>query len=182
MIAVAIVRRRLRPGKTYDDFRRAWYHQTGFGASNRMLTALNVADPREVIVIALTEVSPDDAARLLEVDASERTASPLNDVIEPPVDRTFGILIAEDDFSSSGPVPYRPATVGGSQTDLGEVHKMLALGATMLAPHIHPPAGSADSQTAQARLPAGQSKPAPATVTAPIGCAPGHLRRPASRN
>ena len=148
MIAVAIVRRRLRQGKTYDDFREAWYHRTGFGRSNRMLTALNVADPREVIVIALTEVSLDDADRLLEIDADERAASPLDDVIEPAIDRTFGVLIAEDDFSSSGPIPYRPAAAGGSETDLGEVQKILALGATLLAPYIHVAAGSAHSQTA----------------------------------
>jgi len=146
-MAVVIVRRRLRQGKTYDDFRKAWYHGTGFGRSNRMLTALNVADPREVIVIALTEASPDDAARLLEVDASERAASPLDDVIEPAIDRTFGVLIAEDDFSASGPVPYRPAAVGGSETDPGEVQKALALGAAMLAPpYIHASAGSAGSE------------------------------------
>jgi hypothetical protein len=70
-----------------------------------MLTALNAADPREVIVIALTEVSPDDAARLLEVDASERVASPLDGIIEPAIDRTFGVLVAEDEFSPDGPVP-----------------------------------------------------------------------------
>lgn len=57
MIAVAILRRRLREGRTYDDFREAWYHGVGFGTPNRMLTALNVADPREVIVIALTETA-----------------------------------------------------------------------------------------------------------------------------
>lgn len=58
-MTAAIVRRRPRPGKTHDHFRRAWYHGTGFGASSRMLTALTVADPGEVIVIALTQVSLD---------------------------------------------------------------------------------------------------------------------------
>ena len=55
MIVVAIVRRRLREGKTYEDFRRVWFHETGFGTDNRMFSCLNVADPREVITIALTE-------------------------------------------------------------------------------------------------------------------------------
>jgi hypothetical protein len=145
VIAVTILRRRLRPGKTYADFRKAWFHRTGFGTSNRMLTALNAVDPREVIVIALTEFSPDDAARLLKVDASERAASPLDDIVEPAIDRTFGVLIAEDDFSSAGPIPYRPAAVGGSQTDLGEVHRALARGAAMLAPYVHAPAGAEKS-------------------------------------
>jgi len=136
MIAVAIVRRRLREGKTYDDFRKAWYHETGFGTSNRMLTLLNVADPREVIVIGLTEASPENASSLLAIDAAERGTNPLDDVIEPAIDRTFGILVAEDDFSQSGPVPYQPATVGTVVTDFGEVQQMLELGASLLVPYL----------------------------------------------
>jgi hypothetical protein len=139
VIAVAILRRRLREGKTYEDFRKAWYHGSGFGAPNRMLTALNVADPREVIVIALTQTSPDDAARLLEVDAAERSGSPLDDVIEPGVDRTFGILVADDDFSSPGPLPYRAAAVDGAATDLGEVGDLLRMGSALLAPYLDRP-------------------------------------------
>jgi hypothetical protein len=142
-MAVAILRRRLRPGKTYDDFRKAWYHQSGFGTPNRMLTALSVADPREVIVIALTEASPENAARLIEADAAERGASPLDDVIEPAIDRTFGILVAEDDFSPAGPVPYRAAAVGGVETDLSEVQKFLELGAALLARYLDTPDGPA---------------------------------------
>lgn len=148
MIAVAILRRRLREGRTYDDFREAWYHGVGFGTPNRMLTALNVADPREVIVIALTETSPESAARLLGADAAERSASPLDEVIEPAIDRTFGILVAEDDFSPSGPISYRAAAVGGVETDLGEAQKFLELGAALLAPYLDGRDGSADGGTA----------------------------------
>ena len=45
MIAVAILKRRLREGKTYEDFRRAWFHEGGFGAQNQMLSMINIADP-----------------------------------------------------------------------------------------------------------------------------------------
>lgn len=48
MIQVAIVKRRLKEGKMYDDFRKAWYHTTGFGTNNQMLTVLNAANPREI--------------------------------------------------------------------------------------------------------------------------------------
>ena len=44
MIAVSILRRRLREGQSYEDFRKAWFHEEGFNAPNRMLTMLNVAD------------------------------------------------------------------------------------------------------------------------------------------
>jgi hypothetical protein len=101
---VAIVRRRLREGKTYDDFRRAWYHPVGFGVSNRMLTVLNGVDPREVIVIGITEATEEQARELVAIDATEREKNPLDEVVEPEIERTFGVLIAEDDFSGSGPI------------------------------------------------------------------------------
>ena len=136
MIVVAIVRRRLREGMTYEDFREAWFHETGFGTSNRILSCLNVADPREVITIALTEASPENAERLIAVDAGERAGSPRDDIVEPRIGRTFGILVAEDDFSASGQIPHRPASVGGRPTDLREVQTALLLGASLLAPYL----------------------------------------------
>jgi len=133
----AMVKRRLREGKTYEDFRRAWYHRVGFGAPNQMLTVLNAADPREVIVIALTEVREDQIGRLLSIDAEERTDNPLDQVIEPEIERTFGILIAEDDFSSAGAIPYCPATVNGVETDLAQVADAMGKGRTLLAQLRH---------------------------------------------
>ncbi len=120
-VTVAIVRRRLREGKTYDDFRRAWYHTVGFGVSNRMLTVLNGVDPREVIVIGITEATEEQARELVAIDATEREKNPLDEVVEPEIERTFGVLIAEDDFSGSGPIEYKPATVNGVETDLAQV-------------------------------------------------------------
>ena len=61
MIQVSIIKRTLREDKTYEDFRDAWYHSVGFGTSNRMLTMLNVANSREVIVIGLTETTLEQA-------------------------------------------------------------------------------------------------------------------------
>lgn len=136
MVVVAIVRRWLREGKTYEDFREEWFHETGFGTTNRMFSCLNVADPREVITIALTEASPENAERLIAVDAAERGGSPLNHIVEPRIERTFGILVAEDDFSAAGQIPYWPASVGGRTPDLREVQAALLLGASLLAPYL----------------------------------------------
>jgi hypothetical protein len=130
---VAIVKRRLREGKTYEDFRRAWYHKVGFGAANKMLTVLNAADPREILVIALTETTDEQARRLIAIDAAERGNNPLDEVIEPQIERFFGVLIAEDDFSASGPIPYTPATVNGVETDLSEVARDIQRAANLLA-------------------------------------------------
>ncbi len=128
MIFVAILKRTLKPGKTYEDFRLAWYHATGFGTDNTMLTVINAANPREVIVIALTEVSLNNAEELLATDAKERMESPLTDIIEPEVDRTFGLLIAEDDFSAEGALTYQPPKVHGELVDLEEIERFVAEG------------------------------------------------------
>ena len=117
-VFVAIVTRRLREGKSYEDFRRAWHHNVGFGVRNRMLTALNAVDPREVIVIGLTDVDPERAAELVAIDAAEREHSPLDEVVEPEIGRTFGVLIAEDDFYAEGEIDYAPACVDGVASDV----------------------------------------------------------------
>lgn len=118
MIQVAILTRRLKEGKTYEDFRKAWYHTVGFGSGNRMYTVINAFDPREIIVIGFTEIELDKLMAGLRLDVKERLANPLDDVIEPEIGRTFGLIVSEDDFSAEGAIEYRPPTVNGVETDL----------------------------------------------------------------
>jgi hypothetical protein len=113
-----------------------WYHSVGFGTANKMLTMLNVANPREVIVIGLTETTLEQAGALIALDANERGAHPLDDVIEPQIDRTFGILVSEDDFSEPGEIEYKPATVNGEVTDMAEAEAALQAGAHLLAAYL----------------------------------------------
>ena len=140
MIEVSIVRRTLREGKTYEEFREAWFHHVGFGTTNRMLTFLNVANPREVVVIGLTEVSLERAAELISIDERERQEHPLDHIIEPEIDRIFGVLISEDDFSADGEIEFKPATVNGEVTDMDAVQAALRIGAELLAGHLPPDA------------------------------------------
>ncbi|HXY12651.1 MAG TPA: ROK family protein [Thermoplasmata archaeon] len=131
---ISIVTRRLREGKTYDDFRRAWFHTVGFGTTARLYTAVSVADPREIIVVAIGEVRPgQDPMALLRTDVKERTEHPLDAVIEPEIGRNFGVLVAEDDFSHPGQIPYRAAFVDGRPTDFAEVDQALSVGRTLIA-------------------------------------------------
>ncbi len=132
MIHVAIVKRRLEDGKTYEQFRRAWYHTSGFGTRNRMLTVLNAADPREIIVIGLTEATIEQAAELITIDKTERDSHPLDEIIEPGIDRTFGVLIAEDDFSAAGPTAYQPPTVNGETIDMTRLARDFEYGKRIL--------------------------------------------------
>ncbi len=123
MMSVAIVKRRLKEGKTYEDFRKAWYHTTGFGTKNKMYSLINAFDEREIIVIGFTEL-PTETEYILEglrIDGKERLDNPLDDVIEPDIERDFGILISEDDFSAEGSIEYKNPTVDGMAIDVEEV-------------------------------------------------------------
>ena len=121
MITVAIVTRRLKEGKTYEDFRKAWFHTTGFGTFSKLHTMVSVNDPREITVIGFVEMSIEDAASELEIDVKERLSHSLDDIIEPEIERKFGILVSEDDFSASGNIDYKPASINGKVTDFEDI-------------------------------------------------------------
>lgn len=57
MKAVAIITRRLKEGKTYADFHRAWYHTVGYGTSSKFYTSINVFNPRKITVTAFILLS-----------------------------------------------------------------------------------------------------------------------------
>lgn len=100
MITVAIITRRLKEGKTYEDFRKAWFHTVGFGTSSKLYTMISVFDPREIIVIGFVETNCEELLDKLRIDVKERLDHSLDDIIEPEIGRKFGVLIAEDDFSA----------------------------------------------------------------------------------
>jgi hypothetical protein len=128
MIVVSILTRRLKQGKTYQDFRKAWYHTVGFGTPGKLYTAINAFDPQEIIVIGIGEIkSEQDPMKMLRIDVKERLEHPLEAVIEPEIDRTFGIVVSEDDFSPSGKIEYKPASINGKETDFEEIAQGLAL-------------------------------------------------------
>jgi len=120
MITVAIITRRLKEGKTYEDFRKAWYHTVGFGTPSILRTMINVSDPREITVMGFIETDPGGFEAEANIDVSQRLANPLDDVIELDIDRRFGILLSEDDFSAEGGIEYKPPAIGGKETDLKE--------------------------------------------------------------
>ena len=113
-------------GKTYEDFRKTWFHTTGFGTFSRLYTMLSVHDPREITVIGFVEMSIEDATSELEIDVSERLSHSLDDIIEPEIERKFGILVSEDDFSASGSIDYEPASIHGEVTDFEGISSNLS--------------------------------------------------------
>ena len=129
MIVISILTRRLREGKTYDDFRKAWYHTVGYGSGpGKLYTAINAFDQREIVVIGFGEMKPGiDPMKIIQIEVKERLDNPLDAVIEPEIGRTFGILVSEDDFSSAGKLEYKPASINGKETDFKEISQGLAL-------------------------------------------------------
>ena len=99
--SVSIITRRLRKGKSYDDFRKAWYHTTGFGVegkeqggSNKMFSLINVFDPSEIIVLGFATTTLEQLRDALNIDVSFRGENPLDEVIEPEIGRKFCALIS----------------------------------------------------------------------------------------
>lgn len=131
---VSILTRRLKAGKTYEDFRRAWFHTTGFGvagteaggSSARLLTFINIFDPQEIIVVGLAATTLGQLEAALAMDVKVRGENPLDDVIEPAVGRTFALQVADDDFSAAGDIPYCPPMINGRETDMTEFARTLA--------------------------------------------------------
>lgn len=56
---ISVLVRRLKPGKTYDDFIDAWYPDKGFGFSGRgPFIARNIEDHREILTTGFIDI-PD---------------------------------------------------------------------------------------------------------------------------
>ena len=134
MIGVVILTRRLKQGKTYQDFRKAWYHTVGYGTDTKLYSAINAFDPQGIIVIGIGEIKPEqDLMKMLRIEVKERLDRPLGAVIEPEMGRTFGIVVSEDDFSPSGKLEYKPASINGKETDFEEIAQGLALVKKLIA-------------------------------------------------
>ncbi|HEX6311730.1 MAG TPA: hypothetical protein VF152_08890 [Acidimicrobiia bacterium] len=101
---VSLLARRLRPGKTYDDFLRAWYPDKGFGVRMRgPFLARNLEDDREILTVGLIDLSGRD--ELLDgmagVAAQEATRHDrIDEVIESTTLRGIYEVTAEFDFST----------------------------------------------------------------------------------
>ncbi|HQZ85877.1 MAG: hypothetical protein QG671_3005 [Actinomycetota bacterium] len=130
---VAVVTRTLREGKTYDDYRRAWFHSNGFGVPTQMYTVVNAFNPREIISIGIIDTEVDQLSGLLAIDVEDRLANPLDEVIEEAIVRTFGVVAAVDDFSAAGALDYVEPSVDGVAADPAELPDTLAAIAAMVS-------------------------------------------------
>ncbi len=101
MLAVVFIRR-LREGKSWDDFRDAWYPDNGFGVPARVIAGPSTTDPRDIVTVGFVDVAPEDLASVGEqVAAAEATRHDrIAEVIERTEVRTFFEVMGDHDFSA----------------------------------------------------------------------------------
>lgn len=102
---VSVLRRRLREGKDYADFRAAWLPDKGFGVPTRVISAVSMEDPRDIVTIGLSDLDPADVEAFVErVGPQEKLrASRLKEVVEPGGTRGFYLQVADDDLTDDPP-------------------------------------------------------------------------------
>jgi hypothetical protein len=98
---VAMFRRHLRDGASFDDFIAAWEADKGFGVPARVFNAVSLQDPREVLSVGFVDIDAPDfdaaVARVAEQEAVRH--SRIDEVIESTVERAFFDLRSEHDFT-----------------------------------------------------------------------------------
>lgn len=105
---VSVLARRLRPGKTYEDFVRAWYPDKGFDVEGSgPIIARNIADEQELIAIGYFDLpSVEAVGEALEgLSAQERVRHErIREVIEETSLRGIYEVVDEFDFTSDDSV------------------------------------------------------------------------------
>ena len=100
---ITVFVRRLRPGKTYEGFIRAWYPDKGFGCSVQgPFLAQNVNDPTEVLTYAFLDL-PDRASLDRELARVARQEAARHDRIDDVIESTAirGVYEVTDAFDFS---------------------------------------------------------------------------------
>jgi hypothetical protein len=101
-VFISVLVRRLKPGKTYDDFVDAWYPDKGFGFGGRgPILARNLEDDREILAIGFIELERDQLPATMERIAAQEAVR--HDRIDEVIDSTTlrGIYEIEDEFDFS---------------------------------------------------------------------------------
>ena len=111
---VSVFVRRLKEGRTFEDFIRAWEADQGFGVPTRVFNAQSLDDPRDVISIGFVALAPDQLQRGL---AGERAPEAvrhdrISEVIESTTLRCMYELETEHDFTQDP----RAVAVGSAES------------------------------------------------------------------
>lgn len=114
---VSVFVRRLREGKTYDDFKAAWYPEAGFGVPTRVLNGVRLDDEREILSIGVVDPAGQSleeiGARIAAAEAKRHDA--IADVLESTELRAVYRLVDDQDFSDA-PHPFSDNPPGSGIT------------------------------------------------------------------
>jgi hypothetical protein len=118
-VIVSVFVRRLKEGRTFEDFVAEWEADEGFGVPTRVFNAQSLDDPRDVISIGFVAVTVDElAAGLAGSEASEAVRHDrIDTVIESTTLRCMYEVRAEHDFTHL-PVEI---VLGSAQSLLGSL-------------------------------------------------------------
>ncbi|MEM9499861.1 MAG: hypothetical protein AAGA28_18215 [Pseudomonadota bacterium] len=119
---IAILARRLKPGKTYDDFLSAWYPDKGFNwAGTGPLVARNVDDERETLTFGQFELVGDEDLEALLARVAKQEAlrhDRIDEVIEETTVRGIYRVTDAFDFTDDETVAAgRPEIVTRNRID-----------------------------------------------------------------
>lgn len=119
-IFASVFVRRLREGKTYDDFKAAWYPDVGFGVPTRVINGVRLDDPREVLSIGFVDPAGQSleeiGARIGAAEAKRHDA--IDHVLESTELRAVYALVDDQDFSDA-PHPFSDNPPGSGITPGG---------------------------------------------------------------
>ncbi len=98
---VAVFIRTLREGMTFEDFKRAWEADKGFGVPTRVFSATALDDPRLVLTIGFVAVDDEMLAAGMEAARSQEQIrhDRIDDVIESTELRAMYELRTEHDLT-----------------------------------------------------------------------------------
>ena len=98
---VAVFRRRLKEGATFEDFIAAWEADKGFGVPARVFNSVSLEDPREILSVGFVDIDAEafEQATARVADQEEVRHGRIDDVIESTELRAFYDLRTEHDFS-----------------------------------------------------------------------------------
>jgi hypothetical protein len=116
-IFVSVFVRKLRAGKTYDDFKAAWYPDVGFGVPTRVINGVRLDDPAEILSIGFVDPAGQSleeiGARIGAAEAKRHDA--IDEVLESTELRAVYALVDDQDFSGV-PRPFGGGPAGAGIT------------------------------------------------------------------
>ena len=103
---ISVIVRRLKEGKTYEDFREAWLPDKPFGVPTRVVSAQRLEDPRDIVTIGFSDMPLEEAEAFLERVGPQEAGrhDRVDDVIDGDVTRYFYLQVGDDDFTDEAGV------------------------------------------------------------------------------